>query len=241
MTKVMIYDKHGERLPDYLAILGKCLLLGCTEINYTIHKIIETRPDVVLADWHDSDGNKLLEEMSKLRENMPPVILISPLKHQARKDEALRIALERGAHGFLSRPFTRQQFYQELVAASERHQSKKLRSASVEKLETNEDDFILKVMAGIPMLSLGDHVGGIGKLAGILARHNVLEHPDNRRKVYKILTEWGKLSPGKQIVEATEFCVSSAEVRKDPVSAAICDLAQEILFGEEVLGLSSGD
>ncbi|MFH0952155.1 MAG: hypothetical protein V1838_03100 [Patescibacteria group bacterium] len=236
MALLVFYDQNMARLDLYARIIGaEHEVIGCTDIFTALRFIAENDPQLVLAEWYEGDGPKLIKELHKLRINHPPVILIGELKDMTRFDEVKSRAHTHGACGFITRPFSTERFRQILKANLFRADEGTIKSNILKDFYGKEDDPILAIVRATPMYSLAEHIGGLGKLADILARNNALEREEIRQQLCYILNQWGSLSSAEQIVEACEYCNKKDEASSDPVMAVLCDLSCEILFGKQAV------
>ncbi|MFA6197820.1 MAG: response regulator [Patescibacteria group bacterium] len=107
MAKILVFDVNPARLMGLCAALAPHQVVSAGNILQAVQEAVLSHPDLIISDWDDSDGVKLVQELWRVPNFTPPPVCFTDTTHGPRYTKKLRLAaLRRGAYGFIPRPLS---------------------------------------------------------------------------------------------------------------------------------------
>lgn len=217
-------------------------MLACHDVRCAAHRndalqtIVVWQPDLVLADWFDSDGPKLIEELHAVfagpsfrHTTPPPVVLVTEASSVEALQRYLERALHLGATDVLPMPAVASSVRQtvgELLNGTRR-----VHAALELIISVESDDVRIVDVMDEPIARVAQMAGGMRVLDEIIERHACRRNPGTQRRLADALTAWGTLDETGRLADACAITltVDTERAAKDPVDAVLLDLAHTII------------
>lgn len=107
MAKILVFDVKPERLMAMCTALEPHQIISAGNILQAVREAVLSHPDLIISDWDDSDGVKLIRELGRVPNFTPPPVCFTDTTYGPRYTEKLRLAaLRSGAYGFIPRPLS---------------------------------------------------------------------------------------------------------------------------------------
>ncbi len=240
MQWVLLFDTNVERLNLFLSALLGYQVIGVSEFSAAKRLILERQPAIVLADWFDSNTNRLLNELEQIRDRpIPPFYFMADVPNQAKVRECRRRALSQGAFGFIPRPIGQAQFLLYVNGALARARGYQVAEVTTIVLPATfgtKDDPLLIALNGSPYSNIAHLAGGWEVLDSILERHGIRASEEDMSELREAIVGWGSLREEDRLLRAIDLHDGLLFDCRTPVDQVIYDIAHEILYGAGVKG-----
>lgn len=238
MQWILIYDTNVDRLNVFLSALIGYRVIGVSEFSAAKRFILERRPTIVLADWFDSNSNRLLNELEQIRDwPVPPFYFMADVPNQAKVPDCQRRARSEGAFGFIPRPIGMSDFLLRVNGALYRARGYQLSAVPTVRLPENfgtSEDPLVQALTGSPYTNIAELAGGWDVLNGILERHGIRDSQSDMDELREAIVGWGSLRADDQLLRAIELHDRLLVNCRTAVDQVIYDIAHEILYGAGV-------
>ncbi len=237
MERIFVYDCDRERLMQISAALSGYDVWASTDLMDSVRRIQQLRPAVVLSDWHDSDGSKLLVELKRIPGFTPPLLyFMDRVPNPDRIKYFRRLAIRRGAAGFIELPTTQAQFLLAVERAlfrSRMFQTRdELREYRGGRVQSATDPMV-QALEQNPYSEIADLCGGWDVLNRILEKHQIRRSRSDMMRLRRVIISWGSLRKPDQFLQAVSHRDRLlGRTNNNPVKEVIFDLAQAIIFGQ---------
>src|SRR3989338_2587083 len=112
MARILVFDASPKRMVSYVSMLAGNDVIGNADLSCAIRPAVILKPDIILADWFDSDGPKLIDELRRVpRYPVPPVFLMEDIASAGKPAAFRKAARARNAAGFIPRPVSRERLF----------------------------------------------------------------------------------------------------------------------------------
>lgn len=240
MQWVLFFDTNVERLNVFLSALVGHQAIGVSEFSTAKRFILERQPAIVIADWFDSNSNRLLNELEQVRDvPIPPFYFMADVPSQAKISDCRRRALRQGAFGFIPRPIGLSDFLLRVNGALARARGYQVSSIPTVVLPANfgtNEDPLLQALMSSPFSNIAELAGGWSVLDGILERHGIRASETDMNELREAIVGWGSLRAEDQLLRAIELHDRLLVNCQTVVDQVLYDLAYEILYGAGVKG-----
>lgn len=118
MSHILVFSTDAKQQEWICSALAGAHIVTVVESANAAARMVrcsETPVDIVIAEWFEYDGLRVIEEIRRLHNvNQPPVVLVTDIRSIDQVDAATVRAISHGADWFLPLPMARSKFLKEV-------------------------------------------------------------------------------------------------------------------------------
>lgn len=118
MAHIVVLDPNRERQRFYTEALAGHVVSFVDRPVEAVYLARAFPQDLILTDWFEADGPRVLEELERLRDFVPPpVIFVTDVRSEELTEQATVRAISKGATWLIPLPMSREAFRKEVESA----------------------------------------------------------------------------------------------------------------------------
>ncbi len=210
MARILVYDILPERIMACITSLTpRHSVRVCTGLTGALQTTCVWKPDLVLADWYQSDGPKFIDELDRIPGiRRPPVVLVDAFPLEKAVEGVRELAQKRGATEFIPRQLPEALFSAMVTLVLETPDALTVHGSLVLTAEESSP----------PLSVIADLVGGWEALNGILKETGIRKDSSQLEHLRAQLYVWGSFPPF-EILRKAACCVHAFQHETYPTLA----------------------
>lgn len=242
MARILVFDRKHERHAWYREALIGHEITATSNLLAAVKIVVVEKPQLIISDWHESDGAYFLEELRKLRNvRLPHAVLVDEVRGEEQIANMLKMSKRHGAEHFIPRNVQPYAFLLLVNAACFRAGVPVTTKVADVRRTTMGTDDLLDAVRPSPYAPIVELLGGWEVFNRIIDAHKIRSRRNDLLRLREEVIGWGELDPAEQIIQATYYTYGLTNRVGDKVEAVLYDMANEILFGSEAANGSRGN
>lgn len=229
MAQILVLDANARRchkLGYQLLGLGHNVLFALG-IREAIRAVAAIPPDLIFAEWFDSDGATFIYELNRLGPDLgrPPVVLTLGGPDDGQSATLETTAINCGAATLLFLPAGRTALTQtiERVLVRPIHERTVI---DLTKQAAADPSTHLDILTNDPIISIATLVGGIDVLDLIIETSGARNDRLNQQRLADAINAWGSLPRTEQLERANQI-IRELDQPKSPAETGLKQLARQ--------------